>query len=446
MTQTVLAKVGSAETTVDQNYDAHCHHFDTMIADMNECGAALHSYLMKQKQMFSDGEELAKSLARIFDHNLKLTDWPDVDCELKQCHVADQYKEKMEVLQNVIRSSASTVCSEHALDPLRACIARVVPEVEALKVEREVKVTDYDSYRRRLKEKETKKEQLDAAGKGETPAGAELVAEIEKFQKKVQAGLEEYTHVNQKTKTDIVEAKRQHDQLMDQLIITTIVCQAEMFANAAAQLEAIIELIPEDKVLAVREKIQEYVRQGGVKPAPAPEKTKFMKGLDVFTGKAPLPDLGLGKSTSPSGTATAHAEPIPAAPAQARPLSTDSGYSPAAPPSAPPAPAATAFTAAKANPFASGDPFSEDAPTTTASSSNPFGGPATAPAPAPVVSVSGTSANLVEALYDHEAEEPDELSFPAGAMVEVIDRSDGGWWRGRYDGREGLFPSNYVRN
>lgn len=121
----------------------------------------MHSYLTKQKAMFSDGEELAKSLARIFDDNLRMTDWPDVDCEMKQCHVADNYKAKMELLQNVLRSSASTVCSEQALDPLRACIARIVPEVEALKSEREVKVTDYDSYRRRLKEKETKKEQLE---------------------------------------------------------------------------------------------------------------------------------------------------------------------------------------------------------------------------------------------------------------------------------------------
>lgn len=111
--------------------------------------------------MLSDGEELARSLSRIFDDNLKMTDWPDIDCELKQCHVADNYKATMDILQNVIRSSASTVCSEQALDPLRAHIARVVPEIEALKAEREVKVTDYDSYRRRLKEKEAKKEQMD---------------------------------------------------------------------------------------------------------------------------------------------------------------------------------------------------------------------------------------------------------------------------------------------
>lgn len=116
---------------------------------------------MKQKAMFADAEELAKSLGRIFDDNLRMTDWPDVDCEMKQCHVADQYKAKMDLLQNVLRSSASTVCSEQALDPLRACIAKITPEIEALKVERNIKVTDYDSYRRRLKEKETKKEQLD---------------------------------------------------------------------------------------------------------------------------------------------------------------------------------------------------------------------------------------------------------------------------------------------
>ena len=65
--------------------------------------------------MFADAEELAKSLSRVFDTNLRMTDWPDVDCEMKQCHVADQYKEKMELLQNVLRSSASTVCSEHGL-------------------------------------------------------------------------------------------------------------------------------------------------------------------------------------------------------------------------------------------------------------------------------------------------------------------------------------------
>jgi len=208
----------------------------------------LHSYLTKQKALFADGEELSKSLARVFDENLRMTDWPDVDCELKQCHAAEQYKIRMDLIQNVLRSSASTVTSEHALDPLKAAISTVTPEVHALKAERAIKVTDYDSYRRRLAEKEAKKQSLEAAGKGDTPAAVDVQADIEKFQKKVQSGLEEYTYVNQKTKADIVAAKRQHDELMDQLIITTIVCQAELFTQAAAQLDAIIDTLPEDRV------------------------------------------------------------------------------------------------------------------------------------------------------------------------------------------------------
>lgn len=447
MTQTVLATVGSAEKTEDPNYDAHVAKFDVMIADMNECGAALHSYLTKQKALFADGEELSKSLARVFDENLRMTDWPDVDCELKQCHAAEQYKIRMDLIQNVLRSSASTVTSEHALDPLKAAISTFTPEIHALKAERAIKVTDYDSYRRRLAEKEAKKQNLEAAGKGDTPAAADIQADIEKFQKKVQSGLEEYTYVNQKTKADIVNAKKQHDELMDQLIITTIVCQAELFTQAAAQLDAIIDTLPEDRVREVRRHMHEYVKQGGVRPAPAPEKSKLAIGLDLFTGKSVPSDLKKKDDTTPTAasslprtqSATAGSSSAPSAPVAvavpAAPASTSNSKT-------------NSFQAAKPNPFASGDPFEGgDEANEEEDSGNPFGeaepAPPVAP-PAPPAAKSGS--NMVEALYDHEAEEEDELSFSAGDFVEVIDKPDGGWWRGRFNGKEGLFPSNYVKS
>ncbi len=40
-----------------------------------------------------------------------------------------------------------------------------------------------------------------------------------------------------------------------------------------------------------RERIHEYVTQGGVRPAPPAEKSKLMFGLDIISGKAPLSDL-----------------------------------------------------------------------------------------------------------------------------------------------------------
>lgn len=51
----------------------------------------------------------------------------------------------------------------------------------------------------------------------------------------------------------------------------------------------------------------------------------------------------------------------------------------------------------------------------------------------------------VVALYDFRAEENDELGFGAGDIIEVLDRSDASWWRGRLRGKTGLFPANYTK-
>ncbi|XP_046722057.1 GRB2-related adapter protein 2-like [Silurus meridionalis] len=58
------------------------------------------------------------------------------------------------------------------------------------------------------------------------------------------------------------------------------------------------------------------------------------------------------------------------------------------------------------------------------------------PAPRPVVQV--------KALYDFIAEEEDELGFSAGDIIEVLDRSDVSWWKGRLHENVGLFPANYT--
>ncbi|KAL3053279.1 hypothetical protein OYC64_005755 [Pagothenia borchgrevinki] len=50
----------------------------------------------------------------------------------------------------------------------------------------------------------------------------------------------------------------------------------------------------------------------------------------------------------------------------------------------------------------------------------------------------------VKALYDFNAEEEDELGFNTGEIIEVLDRSDLSWWRGKLRGKSGLFPANYT--
>ncbi|KAJ8001631.1 hypothetical protein DPEC_G00171480 [Dallia pectoralis] len=57
---------------------------------------------------------------------------------------------------------------------------------------------------------------------------------------------------------------------------------------------------------------------------------------------------------------------------------------------------------------------------------------------------SGGALMRVKARYDFVAEEVDELSFRAGDIIDVLESSDGSWWKGRLMGQMGLFPTNYT--
>ncbi len=118
-------------------------------------------------------------------------------------------------------------------------------------------------------------------------------------------------------------------------------------------------------------------------------------------------------------------------------------YSVPPPPSAPPsqpAPPSNNKSNAGSNPFASGgNPFGADdeVPVAKAVGSVPPPPPAGAPAKSSKV--------MVKALYDHDAEAEDELSFKTGDEIEVIESNDDGWWTGKCHGKTGMFPVNYVQ-
>ncbi|KAJ4480115.1 SH3-domain-containing protein [Lentinula aciculospora] len=61
-------------------------------------------------------------------------------------------------------------------------------------------------------------------------------------------------------------------------------------------------------------------------------------------------------------------------------------------------------------------------------------------APAPVSTV------RAKALwgYNEAGDDPQDLSFRSGDIIEIVQETNNDWWTGRYNGREGLFPSNYV--
>ncbi|CAG8127390.1 unnamed protein product [Penicillium salamii] len=72
--------------------------------------------------------------------------------------------------------------------------------------------------------------------------------------------------------------------------------------------------------------------------------------------------------------------------------------------------------------------------------------PAAAPAAAaPAAAAPASKGRTATALYDYEAAEDNEIGFPENAKISNVEFPDDDWWLGEYNGRQGLFPANYVQ-
>ncbi|CAF0882259.1 unnamed protein product [Rotaria sordida] len=76
--------------------------------------------------------------------------------------------------------------------------------------------------------------------------------------------------------------------------------------------------------------------------------------------------------------------------------------------------------------------------------------PAPPPAPASVSStplyLNASESPRYIALFAYDAQHEDELSFPADAILEILDQSgNNGWFKARYNNQIGLIPSTYVK-
>ena len=47
-------------------------------------------------------------------------------------------------------------------------------------------------------------------------------------------------------------------------------------------------------------------------------------------------------------------------------------------------------------------------------------------------------------LFEYEAEQEDELTLAVGDIITNVVKEDGGWWRGDLNGKNGVFPENFV--
>ncbi|KAJ8072548.1 hypothetical protein PM082_016107 [Marasmius tenuissimus] len=92
-------------------------------------------------------------------------------------------------------------------------------------------------------------------------------------------------------------------------------------------------------------------------------------------------------------------------------------------------------------PFAPILPPPQDSEETIESSSP---SPRLPPRPTPPTETSDLPTCRAIWCYNESGVNPDELSFNAGDIIEIVEETTGDWWTGRVNGQEGLFPSSYV--
>ncbi|ESX01012.1 hypothetical protein KL918_002654 [Ogataea parapolymorpha] len=73
--------------------------------------------------------------------------------------------------------------------------------------------------------------------------------------------------------------------------------------------------------------------------------------------------------------------------------------------------------------------------------------PVVPPAPAAAPAAAAPAAETCTALYDYTAQAEGDLSFSAGQVITILQRSENqnDWWTGSVNGVTGVFPGNYVQ-
>ncbi len=493
------------ETTVDSVYNEEYSKFSIMVDDLNEIGAGLSEYLISLKSNYGLGNDLASVLDSYYNGELA-RDWTTSNPGLSHLTLhkdVDKMKRAWFENDEVVRKSVAHVWINRGLTPMRAFVNTVTPDIEAACQTRENYRKDADSYRRRYQKA------LQSAQTAQNPdKKAAFLQEQAKLNVKLEAANRRYEEQNVLVKGELEKAKIARDEAIEMMVVTVAACQMELYEQSYKRLVSACSNFPSDKMNQVRENVRNVIRAGGPNPSDLrgggaasalsavgnvmigknvpsdyrndrvereqreadalqkarqtamEDEAKRKGGAGQFQPSAssraapPLPPKGGAgppslppkrMSAAPAPSPAPAAAPswkrasAPAVPRSAPPAVPARGGPPAIPSRGPPAFGGAGGVSAAAARFGGGG--AKAAPPPVPSSRVP---PALPKKSAPPPPPKKASAPTCTALYDNVPDDADELGFKAGDRIEIVSK-DGEWWTGRLNGRQGIFPANYVQ-
>lgn len=429
--QSFRQKFNMGETTHDPVYEDAERRFKEIELETQKLSEESKKYSAAVNGMLNHQIGFSKAIEEIFKPiSGKLSDpnstIPEDNPE--GIEAAVQYREIVADLQQTLKPDLELI-EEKIVKPAQELL-KVIQAIRKMATKRAHKQLDLDRHKNTYSKYENKKEK--------TPKDEE---KLYKAEAEVQIAQEEYDYYNNMLKEELPVLFQLEAQFVQPLFVSFYFMQLNIFYTLYNKFEDM--KIPyfdlnsdiEESFAAKRGDIQErcdaigitHFKVGHARAKLEMTKRRYGKQDEAGVGSptAGAPGTGLPAYTPPA-TAGAVGYTAQGYPNEKAEYQTP-GYG---------QPQTPGYGASAYTPAAAG--YGQPATPQSAYSSIPSAAPVAAAVPA---------SETCTALYDYAAQAQGDLTFQAGAVIEIVDRTTdaNGWWTGKLNGVQGVFPGNYVQ-
>ena len=445
--QTFRQKMNMGEITHDPVYQDAERRFQEIEIETKKLSDESKKYFQAITGLLDDQIEFSKAIEEIYKPiSGKLSD-PNATVPEDNpdgIMAAEQYRELVKTLKETLKPDLELI-EKRIVEPAQELL-KVIAAIRKMATKRDHKQIDLDRHKRTYTKYEQKKERT-----------AKDEEKMYSAQAEVEIAQQEFDYYNEMMKNELPVLFQKQSEFISPLFVSFYYMQLNIFYQMYSTMEEmkipyfnlsddILEAynlkkgnieeqtdaigITHFKVGHAKSKLEMAKRHHASVTSPTLSATSTGTELPAYSGGAPVgynPDYKGAELTSPTSTGlygyqpqagyqspqTTYGQQLPPQQQQQQPQQTGYGQ---------PTAAGAAAPAAYQQPNATGS----------------------AP-PAYMNTPPASSSETCIAMYDYTAQAQGDLTFPAGATIEIINKDDPGWWMGRYNGVQGVFPSNYVK-
>ncbi|KAN0138495.1 BAR domain containing protein [Lactarius tabidus] len=420
----VTSKIGMSKKSTDPEFDDFQRNFAVLETATEKFLKDTKAFTDAVNTLFTAGSSFAQHFSILFhpissEYDL-LGKFPEAEHTIKN---VDAYQTALEELRTSISPELELIESR-VVGPVKE-LQGVMKSIRKMITKRDHKLMDYDRHNNSLTKLRDKKEKSLSDEKN-----------LYKLEQDFEIASSEYENVNAAMKQDLPRFMTLATRFIDPLFHSFYYMQLNIFYMILEK----INQFSEGKYtvdMPAAQIVTDYEEKRG--DAAAVVEALGITQRFISTSKL----VSQNRALAPGSTAISRST------SSASTLTTGSRTAPPPSFSKKPPPPPPSFT--------SGKPPSP-APSTATAPPPPYSPPVTgssmalagkrAPPPPPPMKPKPAPVNYVVALYDFAAQADGDLDFKVGDRIEVIERTESSedWWKGRLDGRTGVFPGNYVQD